>query len=595
MPDSLPARATLPAKATQLNSAIRRVRRAERLSGVPAGALRAALIYAIVGGAWIVFSDRAVEAFVTDPALRAAIQTWKGLFFVVASALIVGLLVYRELRRARGHEAIVSEVAELSGASLVVIRSGRVVEANDAALQLLGAGSIDELPEAAAGELLGARATPQARPGSKTDDPAGTTAGLHRITLTRVDGAALRVAVSLRRVEWEDEPAWVGVIFDVTESERRAGTERTRQRLEVLGQITATIAHDLRNLLTTILVPLEFALDRLEPDAPGRPDVEDALVGVGRAGRLTRQLLAFGSPRGGTVQPVDLRTFLEEVRPMLGHAVASGVEVVTEVAAGLPAVEIDPARLSQVVMNLALNAAEAMEHRGRVTIRAGAGGGKPPGVRIEVEDTGPGIDPAIARNLFEPFFTTKASGTGLGLVTVQRIVAEAGGSITFDPGFERGAHFVIELPASTRVPAAPAPTPTTVVAGATVPIVEGSPVVLVVEDEPQVRRAASRALERGGYRVVAAASCAEARALVREGVVPDLLVTDVGLPDGDGRDLARELVAERPDLAVVVMSGHASGGDAVGSGAPERTRFLEKPFTISDLRSVASAARSGHG
>jgi len=551
-----------------------------------AGALRAALWYAVLGGLWIIFSDRALGLAVPDPEIQATFQTWKGLIFVALSSLVVGVLAYRELARERAATEQVAHLAELSAAGIYVVQDEEVVVANRRVLEMLGARSAEEVEghsvfdfvtledhhrfEERLGALVAAgRVEPQ------------------RIKFRRLDGSPLLVEVEARVVEWRGRRAEICVMFDVTALEEEARRVRTRERLETVGQLTAAISHDLRNLLTAISVPLELAQQALPEGGPGRLEVEEAIVATRRAGKLTRELLAFGRPRQTRPGPIDIAAYLVEVEPMLARAAGPGVELRIETSEELPALQLDPSELSQVLLNLVLNAAEAMEGRGTIDLRTTRLNGSGSDVRLTVADSGPGLHPSVLANLFEPFFTTKASGTGLGLATVKRIVSEAGGSIATDPNYSGGARFVIDLPPSDATADETPPAADMTLDDVRVETPHGR--VLLVEDERMVRSAARRALERAGYAVEEADSCSAARRCIEEGAATDVVVVDVGLPDGSGLDLARELDSTVPAPGIVIVSGAA---DSARATLPEHAIFVEKPFAVQDLVSAISRVRS---
>lgn len=550
------------------------------------GALRAALIYAALGAIWIVFSDRLVELAVQDPGVRATIQTWKGLLFVALSAVAVGVLAFRELRREHASGDQLAALAELSAAGIYVLRDGTITVVNDRVVDMLRAGSRSEIEGRHVRDFLDVEDEGEVEAGlaDLTENGPGEP---RRLRIRRMDGTFMLAEIDARSVDWYGRRAEVGVMLDVTALEAERERERARARLETIGQLTAAISHDLRNMLTTISVPLDVARDRLPRDAPGRREVEEAAAASDRAIALTRQLLAFGRPGPSEPVPIDLSAWLAEAEPMLKRAVGPGVTLEFDVEPGVPAVEIDPSGLSQVLLNLALNAAEAMDGAGSAEIRVARSGGPVPRVRVSVADSGPGIDPAVVPNLFEPFFTTKDSGTGLGLATVRRIVEEAGGTIEPDLDVGRGARFVLEFPASDR-PADPKAVAFPTEAAPSRRVRSSPATVVVVEDERVVRQGVRRALERAGFHVREAATCEEARAAFRTDPRPVVLVTDVDLPDGSGLDVAVEATSADAGLRVVVVSGSSNSDGA--SKLPGAT-FVEKPFTISDLVVAVRAAR----
>jgi two-component system cell cycle sensor histidine kinase/response regulator CckA len=349
-------------------------------------------------------------------------------------------------------------------------------------------------------------------------------------------------------------------------------------RLEIVGRFAAGIAHDLNNLLAAILAASDGIASRRQVDPETLGEVAQIGAAARRGAALVRHLLAFGREAPEAPRVLELRDALGDLAPLLRHVL--GREVHLELDAGardLP-VRIDPTRFDQIIVNLAANARDAMPSGGTLMIscRIEPLASGVAGVRVEVRDTGTGIPPHVLPHIFEPFFTTRSErGTGLGLATVQDIVRQAGGAITVESTPSVGTCMTIRLPLAERPTAAPC-------AGT----------VLLVEDEPTVRRLGEQALARAGW-TVAAVDSAEA-ALNCVGAIGDLaaVVTDLDLPGLDGAGLVGELRARlgRPALPAVLVSGYAEatlrregGLAAVLAGSPGTTRFLAKPYALADL------------
>ncbi len=391
---------------------------------------------------------------------------------------------------------------------------------------------------------------------------------------------------------------------DVTERTQLADQLRQSQKLEAIGHLAGGIAHDFNNLLTVILACGDLAATSLGDDHPVTRDVHEMNVAATRAAKLTQQLLAFG--RRQVLRPVPLRleSVVSGVSSMLRRLVGERIHLLTSSAPDLHVVRADPAQIEQVIVNLVVNARDAMPEGGRIVIRTrnvvlDASGayemahGLPGGahVLLTVSDTGVGIAPEIRERLFEPFFTTKSvgKGSGLGLSTVFGIVAQSGGHITVvsEPG--EGTEFRIYLPPDGTVPDTLTP--------ADVPPrqLHGSETVLLVEDEVGVRTIVERMLSRHGYRVLTAASGEEALHLVRtfEGTI-DLLLSDVVMPGMSGVDLASQLRARLPGVRVLLMSGHAADvleGEGMTADLPQ---LLEKPFSDGSLTRAVREALDQH-
>ncbi len=365
---------------------------------------------------------------------------------------------------------------------------------------------------------------------------------------------------------------------------------RHAERLESLGTLAGGVAHDFNNLLAPIMGHAELALDQLDRDHPARAD----LVGILRAGesaaRLTRQLLQVAAGPGSGSGPTDLETLLRDFRPVLRGLLGHRIRLETEVEPGLPPVPLDPGHAQQILLNLAVNARDAMPAGGafRITVRRGPEGW----VRLAARDTGCGMDVEVAKRAFDPFFTTRdrGRGTGLGLATVHRIVVSAGGEIHLASRPGEGACFEITLPAAPAattpprdpVPTGPEPRRPAVAAGRT---------VLTVEDDPAVRAMLRRALDRAGYRVIDAETPERGLELEARHAGPiACLLGNVLMPGMDGYRLAEVLRKRRPGIGVVLISGHTDDRAPEGSRAAPCETLLRKPFSARALVAAVDQA-----
>jgi PAS domain S-box-containing protein len=401
------------------------------------------------------------------------------------------------------------------------------------------------------------------------------------------DGRWLWLTETLSLVRGEDGAPLeiVGACQDVTGERHLEEQLRQAQKMEAVGRLAGGVAHDFNNLLTAIGGYSELLLMRLAEDDPARHEVEEIRRAGERAAALTRQLLAFS--RRQVIQPrvLDLNDVVRDTERMLRRLIGEDVRLATRLADHLLAVKADPGQLEQVVMNLAVNARDAMPEGGRLTISSGRHAvsaydsrhprAKPGSwVFLQVVDTGVGMQPDVVRRIFEPFFTTKevGKGTGLGLSTVYGIVEQGGGWIEVDSEPAKGSAFTVWLPeASEPITETAAPPKARRSAG--------GEVVLVVEDEPAVRALVSRTLLAHGYVVLEAPSGVDAMSLAarHDGEI-HLLLTDVVMPDLRGPDLRERLIALRPDLRTVFMSGYSEDTALPASSTPG-VGFLQKPFT----------------
>jgi PAS domain S-box-containing protein len=396
------------------------------------------------------------------------------------------------------------------------------------------------------------------------------------------DGRLIPAMFSALRTELQGRPHVLGVALDISDRRRLEEQLRHSQKMEALGQLAGGVAHDFNNLLTVIIGFSGLTLAALPPDDPNREHVEAVTEAANSAASLTRQLLAFS--RRTMMEPVvlDLNTVVTDMETMLRRLIGEDVQLETALAPGVPHIRGDVGLLGQILMNLAVNARDAMPLGGRLTIAtrgvprdAPAGGTD---ALLVVADTGAGMTPEVQARAFEPFFTTKSvgRGSGLGLAVVHGIVEQSGGRIALrsEPG--AGTTFSIVFPGVDEpVAAAPPPGPESLA---------GSGTILLVEDEDGVRRLARTILERHGYRVVEAGSGEEAVRLLSRYAGPlDLVVTDVVMPGLDGRDVADAVRARFPAARVLYLSGYTSDAVVRHGILHHEVAFLQKPFSAAGL------------
>ncbi len=416
----------------------------------------------------------------------------------------------------------------------------------------------------------------------------------------RKDGTEFPVEISLSSLELEGETIATAAVRDISE---RAESEREKtlqgqldraRRLESVGQLAGGIAHDFNNILGVIMNYAEFVAGELEPASQAHQDVEEIRRAAERAAALTRQLLIFS--RREVVKPelLNLSELIAGLENLLRRALGERVELTIRFADDLRTVEADPSQVEQVLVNLAVNARDAMPEGGRLLIEAEnvelddeytymhpdteAG----LYIRLKVSDTGIGMDKETIERAVEPFFTTKSDGTGLGLATVYGIVMGAGGRIDVYSELGIGTTVKIHLPATAADATEIEPDASDNSGG-------HGEIVLVVEDEPDVRRMAERILTKGGYSVIGTPQGAEALEICQPGRQQiDLLLTDVIMPEMLGTELVERVRALRPNLPVLYMSGYSHEVLApqalTESGC---SAFIEKPFSAQALRATA--------
>jgi PAS domain S-box-containing protein len=422
--------------------------------------------------------------------------------------------------------------------------------------------------------------------------PSSRPVGPEELSARRKNGSELFVEMNLSRIETEQENRITCIIRDITERKHLEEQLRQSQKMEAIGRLAGGVAHDFNNLLTIIGGYSQMLVDGTKPRDPARRDLEAILEAAGRASALTRQLLAFS--RRQIVQPkvLDLNRLVGKMHRLLRPVIGEDIELKLVMKKSLGRVKADPGQLEQVLMNLAVNARDAMPRGGELVIEtseteAGGEAARPeldlrpgPHIVLTIRDTGQGMDTETKSHLFEPFFTTKGRGrgTGLGLSTVYGIIKQSGGDIAVDSEVGQGTTFRIYLPAFE------APPKETELATTLRRLGEGTETILLVEDEAQLRKLTCEILLKQGYSVLAAGGGAEAlRHWEQHRDLIHLLLTDVVMPQMSGRELAEQLQASRPDLKVLYMSGYTNDVIARHGVLDSAIAFLQKPFTPDSL------------
>ncbi|MGH7354878.1 MAG: ATP-binding protein [Candidatus Rokuibacteriota bacterium] len=365
-----------------------------------------------------------------------------------------------------------------------------------------------------------------------------------------------------------------------TEVDQRTRELLHAQKMQAIGLLAGGIAHDFNNLLTVVIGRCQLLLTRCRPDDPVRPDLNLIESTALRAASLTRQLLAFSRKQVLEQQVLDVNSVVADMGKMLRRVIGENIALVTALAPTPCRVDADRAQLEQVILNLVVNARDAMPHGGELSVEAAsidvdgpAGDGRhlPPGryVRLAVRDTGVGMDAATRARIFEPFFTTKdvGKGTGLGLSTAYGVVQQHGGNVVVHSAVGHGSTFEVYLPRTDAALPVPA-------AGPDIEALTGSETILVVEDEKDVRDFVSETLRAGGYAVLVARDGLEALEAAERWAGPiDLLLTDIVMPGPSGWEVARRLTSTHAEMRVLYMTGYSE--IPIASEGP----LLQKPFT----------------
>ncbi len=562
---------------------------------------RIAFLYGVVGLAWI-FGSGLVAQTLTDRSASEVVDIAKGTGFIGVTAVALYVLLARRARSIRAAESarlaaderlmrLATAVEQAAEAIVITDREARILYVNPAFERVSG---YDRA------ELIGSNPR-LLQSGRQSRDFYNTMWAKLRAGETwrgsflnrRKDGTVYEedAVISPIRDSAGVVVSFVGVQRDVSRERALERELAEAGRMEAVGQLAGGIAHDFNNLLTVITGYAELLREEVGPHPEAKADVDEILRASRSAAGLVRQLLAFGRRQMLAPEGLDLGFLIEQLRPMLGGLLGPRITLEVRSVETLRPVFADAGQLEEILVNLALNARDAMPSGGvfrlsmfNAEVASGEDRSSPvkPGhyVVIAATDSGIGMDEATRARVFEPFFTTKPAGhgTGLGLATSYGIVKQSGGYLFVESELGQGTTFTMYLPqhagAVVERPSAAAPEPPT----------GGSETVLVVEDDPAVRAIIRHALERIGYRVLVSGNAEDAlaQAAAEAGPLP-LLVTDVRLPGVDGPTLVMRLRRKHPGLRVLYVSGYA--GDAmVQSGflGPDEA-FLDKPFSGDDL------------
>lgn len=594
--------------------------------------LKITLIYTIIGGLWIVFSDRLLAALVNDPITLTQLQTFKGWAYIMATAALLYVLIKRSLDALSQSRAVLRQTEQqaaeelrltsaqlqialqrltfhVENSPLAVIEwdsNFRVQRWSQQAEQLFGWG-VEEVWGKHPQEIgfIFAEDVPLV-----DEVIVGLQSGCEPRSVNRNRNYTKNGSVIY--CEWYESAladesgqlvSILSLVHDVTERKHLEEQLRQSQKMEAIGRLAGGVAHDFNNLLTVINGYSELALSHLAEQDRLYKHIKEIRKAGERAAGLTRQLLAFSRQQILQPRSLDLSEVILNMSEMLQRLIGENIELVILAAADSGQIKADPGQIEQVIMNLAVNAYDAMPQGGKLTIEvakielegeyAQKHIGKEPGsyVRLAISDTGMGMDEQTRSHIFEPFFTTKekGKGTGLGLATVYGIVSQSGGSIRVysEPGW--GTTFKIYFPQIKNRDKLAMPTTTQVHS------TQGSETILLVEDEPSVRELVRDTLKEEGYTVLEAKNGAEAILYSEQYQASiHLLLTDVVMPGLSGRQLAEHLWPLRPQLKVLYMSGYTDDAIVHHGVLEPGVAFLQKPFTPQALsRKVREVLEAG--
>ena len=523
------------------------------------------------------------------------------------------LVVFRDVTRQHAAQEQLREgerryrtLFENATDAILLVEEGRVTDCNFKAIQLLGAGRSEII-----GQTLASLSPPVLPTGTAVTEALTqieeslelTGLAVQEWVFRRAKGAPVTVELKMVRTKLEGKPLTEVIATDITARLQLEEQLRQAQKLEAVGKLAGGVAHDFNNLLTIIDSNL-WLLDQNFPAETAEGELLKDIRGASdRAAELTRQLLAFSRRQIIQARAVDLGHLLTNLEKMVGRMAGEQVNCQVVAKPGTPLIQADPGMIEQIVINLAVNARDAMAAGGKLTIscegkevgfdEVNPGTDARPGLfaKLSIVDNGCGMDEATAKRIFEPFFTTKefGKGTGLGLAMVYGIIKQHRGWVEVESHPGKGTAFHIYLPAVKALPldaVEPHPPQRAV----------GGEIVLLVEDEAPLRQAVHTALSRFGYRVLSAGNASDARRLWKEypGKI-DVLVTDLVMPGStNGSELALQLQGEAPRLKAILMSGYSEEFSRRGAESSPNTAFLQKPFSPSDLAALIRSLLDGN-
>lgn len=556
----------------------------------------AAGVYACLGGLRILFSEPLLKAMASAPDAYHSLRAYERWLYLAATTGLLYVLVRYAITRIekleqekRSSEAHFRDLVEESLIGVYIIQDHLFTYVNARFAEIFGYAKEEIVGNKSPLELV----APQDRElvaenirKRVNDEVASVRYGFRGL---RKNGEPVDVEVLGTRTEFGGRPAVVGMLLDQTERNLLQKEFLHAQKMELVGRLAGGVAHDFNNILTAIMGLSQMTAASLPKEDQRRADVEEIFKCSQRAAALTRQLLTFS--RKQLIQPrlLDLNALIDDAQKMLRRAAGEGVALELCLAESLRKIKADPGQIEQVLMNLVVNARDAMPRGGTISVTTSNvdvprplplnGRQMPAGayVLLTIRDTGQGMEEDTLAHIFEPFFTTKepGKGTGLGLSVVQSIVEQGGGRVAVESRPGEGTLFRIYLPK--------APEPEAAAAAPTQPHPDrrGSETILLVDDEREVRQVLRRVLEGHGYTVLCAEGYDDAvSAAERRQDKIDLLVTDTLMPGKGGPDLAEKMKSLHPEAKVLFISGHSEEGVVRSRIIDQNQPFLPKPFTF---------------
>ena len=538
-------------------------------------------------------------ALLIEAPASATTEDYRVFIHAVGGQISLALSLARAFAQVGTSEQRARALMENAGDAIFVSNeSGTLLEVNHAGERLLGL-QASQIVSRDFGDFVPAPPQPANDPRDHAGRTEDSVKGLERSAL-RSDGTLVPIELSSTLVEAGNERLKIAIVRDVSERNALAEQLRQAQKMEAIGRLAGGVAHDFNNMLSVVISFSELALRDLPADSPVRLDIAEIKKAGENAADLTRQLLAFSRQEVMEPRIVHLTEIVSGMENMLRRLIGADIVLTTTFAEDLATIRADVGQLHQVILNLIVNARDAMPRGGKLWIdvsnvdvtasiaRRHAGAKPGPYVVLRVEDSGVGMDAATRARIFEPFFTTKdaGEGTGLGLATVFGIVQQSDGFIRVDSRRGRGTTFEVLFPRADGESDKLRP-------NARPKTLEGSETVLLVEDDVQVRTAARSILQRHGYKVIEAVGADDALGKCADGSI-DLLLTDIVLPEVSGPELIRRAKRLSPKLRVLCMSGYSADRVRPHGALDAEVALLAKPITpVSLTRKVREVLDRG--
>ncbi len=570
--------------------------------------IRIVMIYALFGLSWIYGSDTVLGWIVHNPEVMIKIAVIKGSLFILCTATLLYFLIDRFVRQLaaveRGRIETLKSYEALFNATNEAIfvhdaQSGRILDINERMLEMYGYQHEEALTVDLGHLSAGTPPYSQAEADDNIRKALFEGPQVFEWRSRKKTGELFWSEVSLKKISMHDYDKIIAVVRDVSDR-KQSEEEKSKlesqlqqaQKMESVGRLAGGVAHDFNNMLSVILGHAELAIMKAGPSHPLSPHLEEIHNAAERSADLTRQLLAFARKQAVTPKVLKLNESVAGMLKMLQRLIGEDISLTWRPGTQLWPVKLDPSQIDQILANLCVNARDAIDNTGRITIETGnksidtgycaSNPEAVPGeyVWLTISDDGCGMDKETRNHIFEPFFTTKSvgEGTGLGLSTVYGIVKQNNGFVNVysEPG--QGTTFAVYLPRHTGTSGE------TATAAVAAPAQHGNETILLVEDEAAILNMATLMLENIGYSVLAASGPAEALRLAAEHSGRfQLLITDVIMPDMNGRDLAKNMLAAHPEVKCLYMSGYTANAIAHHGVLDEGLHFIQKPFTLPDL------------